>query len=133
MIKKGTKLYSILNNKCPKCQEGDFFVSNNGYNLRSFGKMHDTCSLCDQKFEPETGFYFGAMYVSYGIGVAIFVTIWVACLVLNPEMHPAAIFGLVVLGLFLTFPVSFRLSRRIWINIFIKYEGNEIESSKQTN
>ena len=27
MFKKGSKLYSILNNKCPKCNEGDFFVT----------------------------------------------------------------------------------------------------------
>ena len=25
MFKKGTKLYSIVNGKCPKCQEGKFF------------------------------------------------------------------------------------------------------------
>jgi uncharacterized protein (DUF983 family) len=27
MLKKGTKLYSVLNHKCPRCQEGDLFVS----------------------------------------------------------------------------------------------------------
>ena len=133
MSKKGTKLYSILNNKCPKCHEGDFFVSKNAYDFKQFGKMHENCSECDFKYEPETGFFYGAMYVSYGFGVAIFVAIWIACIVINPEMHPAGIFGFVVLGLLLFFPISFRLSRRVWINIFVKYEKNEIESSKQTH
>lgn len=124
-MKKGTKLYSIFKNKCPRCQEGDFFESKNPYDLKRFSKMHETCSVCDQKFEPEIGFYFGAMYVSYAIGVAVFVSIWVAIIVLSPGMHPAGIFGFVVLGLFLMFPISFRISRRIWINIFVKYEGDK--------
>lgn len=133
MIKKGTKLYSIFKNKCPRCQEGEFFETTNPYDLRRMGKMYEKCSVCEQKFEPETGFYFGAMYVSYALGVAIFVSIWVACLVLNPDMHPAGIFGLVVLGLLVLFPISFRLSRRIWINLFVKYEEKEVRSSNQTN
>ncbi len=133
MIKKGTKLYSIFKNKCPRCQEGEFFETTNPYDLKRMGKMHEKCSVCEQKFEPETGFYFGAMYVSYALGVAIFVSIWVACLVLSPDMHPAGIFGLVVLGLLVLFPISFRLSRRIWINLFVKYEEKEVRSSNQTN
>ncbi len=133
MIKKGNKLYSIFKNKCPKCQEGDFFLTKNPYDLKNMAKMHEHCLECGQKYEPETGFYFGAMYVSYGIGVAVFVSIWVACMVLSPDMHPALIFGLVVLGLVVLFPISFRISRRIWINVFIKYEGKNIQSSKPTN
>lgn len=132
MIKKGTKLYSILKNKCPRCQEGEFFISKNAYDFSQLGKMHKNCSQCNLKYESETGFFYGAMYVSYAFGVAIFVVIWLACSVLNPGMHPAAIFGLVVLGLLIFFPISFRLSRRVWINIFVKYDKNEVESSKQT-
>ncbi len=42
---KGTKLYSIFSNKCPKCQEGDFFVNKNPYKA-GFIKMHDNCQNC---------------------------------------------------------------------------------------
>lgn len=121
-MKKGTKLYSIFKNKCPRCQEGDFFVSKNPYNLTKMSKMPEECPVCGQSYQPEQGFYFGAMYVSYAIGVAIFVTLWVATNVLFPSINVFAQIGIVLFGIFGLFPVNFRLSRKIWINLFIKYQ-----------
>ena len=31
LIKKGTKLYSVFNNLCPKCQSSKFWPENNPY------------------------------------------------------------------------------------------------------
>lgn len=39
LIKKGTKLYSILRFKCPRCQDGDLFKVNNPYRLKYLDKM----------------------------------------------------------------------------------------------
>ena len=33
--------------------------------------MHDRCPVCDLKFDREPGYFLGAMYVSYALGVAI--------------------------------------------------------------
>jgi len=33
--------------------------------------MHERCPVCDLKFDREPGYFLGAMYVSYGLGVAI--------------------------------------------------------------
>jgi len=33
--------------------------------------MHDRCPVCDLKFEREPGYFLGAMYVSYALGVMI--------------------------------------------------------------
>lgn len=33
--------------------------------------MHDRCPVCDLKFEREPGYFLGAMYISYGLGIAI--------------------------------------------------------------
>ena len=95
-MKKGTKLYSILNNKCPRCHEGKFFDSANPYNLAKMTSMPDKCPECGQPYEPEPGFYFGAMYVSYALGVALFVTIWVATSVLVPDISALGLIGLVI-------------------------------------
>ena len=38
-----------------------------------FADMHDTCPCCGQIFEPEVGYYYGAMYVSFAFNVAIFI------------------------------------------------------------
>ena len=33
--------------------------------------MCERCSVCDLKFEREPGYFLGAMYLSYGLGVLI--------------------------------------------------------------
>ena len=33
--------------------------------------MHDECPECGVSFEREPGFYYGAMYFSYGIGLRV--------------------------------------------------------------
>ena len=67
---KGSKFYSIFRFKCPHCHEGDFFKSSNPYNLRSMSEANETCPNCGRKILIEPGFYYGAMYVSYALGVA---------------------------------------------------------------
>jgi uncharacterized protein (DUF983 family) len=39
--------------------------------FRGFPKMHESCSICDLKFERESGYFLGAMYVSYALGLVI--------------------------------------------------------------
>lgn len=41
--------------------------------------MNERCSICDLKFEREPGYFLGAMYVSYGLGIVI-VTLFAALL-----------------------------------------------------
>lgn len=121
---KGKKIYSILNSKCPVCHEGDFFITKNAYDLKNFSKNHDRCSVCSHKFEWETGFFYGAMYVSYALGIALSVAIFVATFVLFPQT-PYYIYIIEILaGLILFFPLNFRLSRIIWMNLFHRYQTN---------
>ena len=62
------------------------------------------------------------MYVNYGLAVAICVAVFVAMTVLGSdwELHHYVI-GIIASLLILT-PVTFRLGRSIWINMFVKYE-----------
>jgi hypothetical protein len=70
---KTGKLYSIFFNKCPRCNKGKFWKSNNPYYNLFFngGENHNNCLNCDLKFEIEPGFFYGAMYISYGLGIGI--------------------------------------------------------------
>ena len=95
--------------------------------------MPKNCSVCDQKYEPEAGFYYGAMYVSYAIGVATFVTVWVALSILAPDMGAIGIITYMLVAILLIAPVSYRISRRVWINLFVKYKGVQKNNIKQTN
>jgi uncharacterized protein (DUF983 family) len=105
---KDTKIYSIINNKCPKCHQGDFFIDKHAYNLKTFIKMHEKCTHCREIFDKEVGFYYGAMYVSYGLnityGIGLFL-VMVLLLKLNVLVFLFSFLGLVV--------VIFQITMRI--------------------
>ncbi len=69
----------------------------------------------------EPAFYFGALYVSYGITVALcIVTFIISKLILNLALLTSFVTIFVVLILFI--PINLRLSRILWINMFVSYE-----------
>ena len=121
IIGKGSKAFSILHNKCPRCSKGDFFVSH-PYHFKHFGKKHHNCSNCDLKFEREPGFFFGSMFVSYALSVALFVAWWIAKSVLFPQMQ-AGEMVLVMIVLQVGFaPLNLYLAKITWLNLFVKYD-----------
>ena len=122
-MKKGTKLYSIIHRKCPHCHEGEFMVSRNPYDLRHTGDLRDSCTVCHRKFEPEPGFYYGGMYVSYGLAVAQSVSIYVAIGVLFPDTTPTTRLFWVLGALVVLAPVVYAWSKILWANLFITYKG----------
>ena len=119
---KGTKLYSILTQTCPKCHEEKLFEHSNPYNFKTIFDMPKACPNCGQKFTLEPGFYYGAMYVSYGVSIAFLVAVWVAMLVLYPSFSATSFLLVGIPSLVVLTPVIFRLSRTIWINFFVKYD-----------
>ncbi len=120
MVWKETKLFSILRFKCPVCHEADFFVSH-PYDLTKAGDVHPSCPVCATKFEREPGFFYGAMYVSYAIGVAVFASVWVAVAVLFPAWGPLGQASAVVGALVLGSPYFYALSKVIWANFFFHF------------
>ena len=85
--------------------------------------MYSNCPCCGQTFEPEPGYYYGAMYVSFGFSTAIFLGVLFLLSLVVEEVTMAMVLGLVVVIAVGLLPVTFRLSRAVWINIFIRYEG----------
>ncbi|MEO9512627.1 MAG: DUF983 domain-containing protein [Flavobacteriaceae bacterium] len=127
MLKKGSKLYSILTGSCPKCHEESMYVNNNPYRLSQIFNMHERCSNCHTKYKIEPSFFYGAMYVSYGVGIAFAVAAFVvAFLIIGASL--IGTFIAIVLTMIVFMPIIIRLSRNIWINLFIKYEPRQIKS-----
>ena len=123
MFKKGTKLYSIFTGACPKCQEESMYKDPNPYNLGKLFSMHERCSNCNTKYQIEPSFFYGAMYVSYGVGIAFGVAAFIiSYLFIGTTLKTAfiAIIGTMIV----LYPVIIRLSRNIWINIFMSYDKN---------
>lgn len=128
MFKKGTKLYSIFNFKCPKCHEGDFFVGH-PYSLKNTGKDTGKCNVCGCEYSPEPGFYYGAMYVSYALGVAMFVGVFLIVYLLVPEPSATLYVVAILLSMVLLGPLLYSLSKIIWANMFIHYNKEKKQSS----
>ncbi len=127
MLKKGTKLYSIMKMRCPKCQEAPLFNDPNPYNLSRVFDMPKTCPNCGQRYELEPGFYYGGMYVSYALGVAWGVAVFVAINILYPAYSLELYLILTGLTMLILTPLFFRLSRAIWINFFVNYDEKAAE------
>ncbi|HIP31443.1 MAG TPA: DUF983 domain-containing protein [Crocinitomicaceae bacterium] len=128
MLKKGSRLYSILKMKCPQCHEGDFFISH-PYDLKKAGELHETCSVCHIKYSKEPGFYYGAMYVSYALTVALFVTMWTSFNLFFDNVSVGLQIFLIITATILLTPYLYALSKIIWANFFIKYDRERKSNS----
>lgn len=129
MLKKGSKLYSILTGTCPRCHEESMYLDKNPFNLGNIYKMHERCSHCGQPYKIEPSFYFGAMYVSYGLGVAIGIATFVITFsILKTSLKTA--FITIVAALIILMPYIMRISRNIWINFFVSYDKDWKELKK---
>ncbi len=121
MFKKGTKIYSVLNGKCPRCHEGNFFKYKFTFNPSKITQLHDNCPKCNLRYMMEPSFFYGAMYINYGITVALsVVTFLIASLVFGAALLQS--FAAIIVTLLLLTPLNLRLSRIIWINMFVKFE-----------
>ncbi|WP_031425564.1 DUF983 domain-containing protein [Flavimarina sp. Hel_I_48] len=107
----------IVKCKCPNCNEGEIFKSKGNIFLFKMPKMNVRCKNCNYKFEKETGFFFGAMFVSYALAVAEMVTSLVIFWYFA-SLSPLYVFAIIVLVAILTSTFNFRISRSIWIYIF---------------
>tara|TARA_B100000767_G_scaffold266546_1_gene284075 strand:- start:428 stop:667 length:240 start_codon:yes stop_codon:yes gene_type:complete len=77
------------------------------------------------KYELEIGFWYGAMYISYAIGVALMLFLWGCLVLLFPLINISLLISLVVIGILIFSPINYHLSRLIWVNIFIKYQPKD--------
>ena len=121
MLKKGSKLNSILTGSCPKCHEESMYLEKNPYKVGKIFEMHETCSHCGTRYKMEPSFFYGAMYVSYGLSIAFGVA---AFIISNVFLGLGLIhsFIAIVATLIITFPIILRLSRNIWISMFVHYD-----------
>jgi uncharacterized protein (DUF983 family) len=118
---KGTKINSILSGSCPVCQNESMYTVPNPYKVTSTLTMEARCSHCNTKYKIEPSFFFGAMYVSYPVGIFFgSISFFITFYLLNLPFMTSYIILIIVMLLLL--PIILRISRNIWINIFMKYD-----------
>ncbi|WP_028376418.1 DUF983 domain-containing protein [Leeuwenhoekiella sp. MAR_2009_132] len=129
---QGNPLYSILTGTCPVCQQKSMYENPNPYILTDTLKMHERCLHCNTKFKIEPSFFYGAMYVSYGVGIAFAV----AAFVITHFFVGAGLvagFISIIITLLVFAPIIMRLSRNIWINFFFNYDEEKAKGTTKTS
>jgi uncharacterized protein (DUF983 family) len=120
---------AMLAMKCPKCHQGNMFEFSNPYNLKKIHQMPERCTECGQAFQPEPGFYVGAMYVNYGITVLLSALTYIILEIIL-KVSAFLFFGIYISVLLLIGPLMFRYSRVIFLYMFVNYDKEAVKKHK---
>ena len=104
-------LRDIFLGLCPRCRKGRIFKSGLA---GAVGVMNDICPACGLRFMREAGYFLGAMYVSYGLGVATVLPVAIVLAVVV-KLDLVLILTIVLLQTLISVPVLLRFSRVIWL------------------
>lgn len=129
---KGNKIYSMITGSCPVCHEESMYKESNPYKLSQTLKMNKRCSHCNTKYKIEPSFFYGAMYVSYPVGIAFAVAAFVISHLLF-KLNLLVTFFIISATMILCLPIILRLSRNIWINFFKHYNKNSPVQKKNNH
>ena len=78
--------------------------------------MRESCSVCDLRFLRESGYFLGAMYVSYTLAVATITPVAIV-LALVVEWPLWAVMAVMLAQTLISMPLFFMYSRVIWLYI----------------
>src|SRR5690606_42117537 len=106
-----------------KCGQGDAFYKKGNPLLFQMPRMHQNCPVCHHKFEKETGYFFGSMYVSYALTVAEMMAVFIIAQFFV-ESYVAIVVLIAIMAVLLS-TFNFRKSRMMWIYM-IDGKGREI-------
>ncbi|HWC30270.1 MAG TPA: DUF983 domain-containing protein [Dehalococcoidia bacterium] len=104
-------LSAILLGRCPRCRSGHIFKPGL---VGAIGLMNDVCEVCGLRFLRESGYFLGAMYVSYGLGVLTILPVsTVLAVVVGWPLWVVLL--LMVVETLVLMPFFLRYSRVIWL------------------
>jgi uncharacterized protein (DUF983 family) len=126
---KESTIRAIIEMRCPKCHKGKMFANSTPYKFTKVHEMPEQCPCCGQPFQPEPGFYTGAMYVNYGFTVILSGMAFLILEVLL-KVETYVFFGVYIGVLLLIGPFMFRYSRVIYLYMFVSYDKQAIEKHK---
>ena len=119
---------NVVNEKCPFCQKGDVFQKSA---ILELAKMNSHCPVCKRDFTGEPGYYFGAMYVSYGIAVGVALLVFLFCRFVIGTDSVFWTLGSCVSAIVLISFRNYRWSRIIWLKLFPPGENTNFESGQR--
>ena len=83
------------------------------------------------KFEKEPGFFFGSMYVSYALGVGLFLVWWVIQSIFFPEMKAGQMVLIMTVLQIGIAPINLYVSKLTWLNLFVNFNEQYTTEKEQ--
>jgi uncharacterized protein (DUF983 family) len=99
------RLWALLKRRCPRCLQGQVFVG--------LFRMHEHCPICGLRFEREPGYFTGAMYLSYGLGIIATAPVWLPMAWLGRSLGEVLLASSALL--IVCSPWLFRYARVLWL------------------
>jgi len=110
-------IVTVFKGKCPKCKSEKIFNKKGNLLLFKIPKMNSKCRNCGFLFDKESGFFFGAMFVSYALIVAEAIALFIILNALLGFSFINTCIGIILL-ITLIATINYRFSRIIWIYLF---------------
>lgn len=102
------KLGAVLRLRCPRCLSGAVYLPKRWF------EMHNDCPSCGLLYEREPGFFLGAMYFSYTMGVLIALPVAIMLFVNDYGAGISALGGSITTAI--ATPWIVRVSRVAWLH-----------------
>ena len=127
-----SKVKAVATSRCPKCRIGKMFVGR----AYSFGqqRMNDVCPHCGFRFEIEPGYFYAAMYVSYGFSVIQTLVVALFSYRLTHSESPWFYIGVLLAAIVVFAPFNYRYSRLVLLHYLtpkVKYDPKYEEQLEQ--
>ena len=127
LFRMGLSLKAWWNYKCPRCRKGDIFTK--PFDIKKPLDMPHDCSHCGQLMEPEPGYYYGAMFLSYiGCSLVMLPIALILHFYFEWSINSAMLFVIALCGV--SFFRILRGSRSLWIHLMVKYRPDLAEMNK---
>ncbi|WP_323755874.1 hypothetical protein [Roseivirga sp.] len=120
-----SRFNALRKGKCPKCETGKVFITNGNILKLKGPVMHDNCPHCNYKFEREPGYFYGAMFMSYGITMAEALATFVIIQIFNLDLSVDGIMAVIIAVILIFIFPNYKLSRILWMYIFTKKEETD--------
>lgn len=122
------KSNALLHMKCPRCQSGNMFATTTF--SKQFMHMKSHCEVCNLNYEIEPGFYWGAMYVSYAITVALMLIVGAAVYFIGRNPDSWVYLSCIIASFILASPFTYRYARVIMLYYFSPVRFDEKLANK---
>ncbi|MGH2632545.1 MAG: DUF983 domain-containing protein, partial [Tepidiformaceae bacterium] len=100
---------AVLLMRCPRCREGAVY--------RGLLLTNRLCKVCGLEFERENGYFTGAMYISYFLGIITTAPVWLTLLLKGESL--AVIMAVTVAQVVVSMPIFYHYSRVLWLHFDI--------------